>query len=350
MRRVRLQDVAARAGVSTATASLVLNNRRGRFSASTAEAVRRAAAELGYRPDLAARGLRTSRTQTLALVSDEILTTPYANQMIQGAQDGAWEREHLLFMVNTGGDERYESELIDSLRSRRVDGFIYGSLGHRSGKVPVGMVGVPVVGMDIELAGASASFVPDEIGGTVAAVSELLAAGHRRIAHVTEPDWAPAQQLRLGAFAGVMRDAGCLDLALVRRRPVGVGVVSPSVSEWGERAAMDLLQRPDRPTAVFAYNDQTAMGVYRAARELGLRIPEDLSVVGFDDQILVAAELSPELTTVALPHYTLGRLAAETLLEIVSADNAADVERPSGTVLIPCPMVHRKSVGPPPRT
>jgi LacI family transcriptional regulator len=189
-----------------------------------------------------------------------------------------------------------------------------------------------------------------------------------------EPDWVPAQRLRLEGFTGVMREAGCLDLSLVRRPPADVvatnqsdweeraaarEVLQPSdrpttvfsyQSDWGEYAARELLQRPDRPTAIFAYNDRTALGVYRAARDLGLGIPEDLSVVGFDDQILVAAELRPELTTVALPHYSLGRLAAETLLEVVSAENAADVKQPSGTVLVPCPMVHRKSVGPPSRT
>ena len=335
MGRVRLQDVASRAGVSTATASLVLNDRRGRFSAATAEAVRRAAADLGYRPDLGAKGLRTFKTQTLAVVSDEILTTPYANQMIQGAQDAAWQREHLLFMVNTGSDKRYESELIDSLRSRRVDGFIYASMIHRRGQVPEGMLGMPVVGMDIELPeeDAAASFVPDEIAGAVAAVSELLTAGHRRIAHITDPDWVPAQQLRLEGFTGVMREAGCLDPGLILRLPADAE--STNQSDWGERAARELLQRPDRPTAIFAYNDRTAIGVYRAARDLGLRIPEDLSVVGFDDQILVATELRPELTTVALPHHTLGRLATETLLQMVSADSAADVEQPSGTVLGP---------------
>ncbi len=350
MGRVRLQDVAEAAGVSTATASLVLNDRRGRFSATTAEAVRRAATELGYRPDLGAKGLRTSRTQTLALVSDEILTTPYANQMIQGAQDAAWQSEHLLFMVNTGSDKAYEAELVESLRARRVDGFIYASMIRRRGGIPEGMRGMPVVGMDIELPedSAAASFVPDEVSGAVAAVSELISAGHRRIAHITDQDWVPAQQLRLRGFTGVMRDAGCLDLDLVRRLPRDAA--SNDQSDWGERASLELLRRTDRPTAIFAYNDRTAIGVYRAARELGLRIPEDLSVVGFDDQILVATELRPQLTTVALPHRDLGRLAAQTLLQVVAADDADGAERPSGTVLVPCPMVQRNSVGPPNRS
>lgn len=344
MARVRIHDVAKFASVSTATVSLVLSGNGSRISATTAEAVRRAAKELGYRPNAAARSLRTERTETLAMISDQIITTPYASQMVLGAQEAAWEREHLLFVVNSNDDPVHEAALISALLARGVDGFIYASMYHRRGSVPPSLAGSRVVGMDIELADPTvASFVPDEVGGAVAATTTLIEAGHRRIAHITDEDWVPAQQLRLQGFTQTMRAVDSFDPALVKIKDSSGD--DGELSDWGEAAGAQLLSMPSPPTAVFAYNDLIAVGIYRAARQAGVRIPEDLSVVGFDNQELVATELRPRLTTVALPHHALGRAATEFLLDLISplTQNAAD-QQPHTPTLVDCPMVYRESV------
>lgn len=347
MKRAKIRDVAERAGVSTATVSLALNGNGSRISAATVATVRQAAKDLGYQPNAAARSLRTERTQTLAMISDQIITTPYANRMVLGAQEAAWEREHLLFVVNTNGDPEQEAAYIAALQARNVDGFICASMYHRRGPVPEALRGATVVGMDIELPEpALASFVPDEVGGARAATQTLIEAGHRRIAHITDPEWVPAQGLRLAGFTTTMRAAECWDPSLVRipeRSAVDI-----NQSDWGEHATAELLALPSPPTAIFAYNDRTAIGVYRAARAAGLRIPEDLSVIGFDDQELVATELRPRLTTVALPHRELGRAAAGAVLAAIDPSaREAELERPTTPILVSCPMVHRESVGPP---
>lgn len=339
MKRVRITDVAAAAGVSTSTVSLVLNDRPSRITPETAEAVRRVAADLGYRPDLNARTLRTQRTNLLGFISDMVVTTPFAGDMIRGAQDAAWERGHLLLIVNTESDSGHERELVTALRDRRLDGYLFASMYHRSRENLSFLGGTPVVGMDVEIGDQGPSFVPDEAQGAAAATQVLVEAGHRRIAHLRGQPYAQASALRAEAFDRVMKEAGLETAGLVREYADD----SPlSESRFAELATRELLQLADPPTALFAYNDRMAIGVYRAASSLGLSIPRDLSVMGFDNQQTVAEELPPPLSTVALPHYEMGYRATQRLIDILGGL----VEPDPVLELIPCPLVLRESVAP----
>jgi LacI family transcriptional regulator len=211
---------------------------------------------------------------------------------------------------------------------------------HRVIDVPANAAEIATVLIDAQdRGGAHPSVVPDEVGGAEVAVRHLVAAGHRRIGFVTNDDDVPATHGRLEGYRTVLAEAGiAFDPGLVEARP--------SETMGGYEAASVLLDRPDPPSAIFAYNDRMAMGVYRAAQERGLTIPGDLSVVGFDNQELIAANLFPALTTVALPHYEMGKWAVETLVGLI--DGRAEHRLLTGhPTLLPCPLVERASVAPP---
>lgn len=339
--RVRIKDVAERAGVSTATVSVVLNGAPSRVSPATANTVRRAADELGYYPDQTARSLRTQRTQMIGMISDYVVTTPYAGQMIRGVQEVAWERDHLLLIGNTEGEPERETRLITALLARRLDGYLYASMFHRVDEMPSALAGIPIVGLDVEIGDAGPSVVPDDFAGGQDAAQILLSAGHRRIGYIAGHLSTPASSVRAAAFEQALSAAKCFDQDLVVYYPEDD---TCSASEFAEAAAVAMLTRSDPPTAVFAFNDQMAMGVYRAAARLNLRIPDDLSVVGFDNQELIATELRPQLTTIELPHAEMGRRAATRLIDLLDGvgDSTPEIDR------VHCPVIHRASVGPPP--
>lgn len=347
MARVKISDVAAAAGVSVTTVSLVMNDVASRISPDTARRVKEAAASVGYAPSSLARGLRTRRTRTVGLLSDQIATTPFAGRMLAGAQDAARENGHLLFLVDTGGDPAVESEAVDALAAQQVDGVIYAAMWNRVVTPPDGLPASAVF-LDCRPAGGThRSVVPDDRAGGAAAVRELVDAGHRRIAYIDTADDPPiASTLRHEGYLEVLRESGIdPDPALHVRG-------SSTTARGGCAAAEELLDLPvdRRPTAVFCFNDRMAMGVYTAAHRRGLEIPRDLSVVGYDDQQLIASELDPPLTTVALPHYEMGRWAMEVALGIRTPEPTAHEDTQEGNVthLMRCPVIRRDSVGPPP--
>jgi LacI family transcriptional regulator len=333
-----MADVAARAGVSTATVSMVLNGVNStRISPQTQQRVREAAEAVGYKPNSVARSLRTQRTRMVGLISDTIATTPFAGRMLAGANDVAREQGHLVILVDTERDAVAERQALHALNGQRVDAIIYACMWHRVVELPEGLPEDAVLLDCVPAAGGRAAVVPDERDGGMVAVRELVAAGHRRIAFLDadERDLV-ASRLRFEGYLAVLAEAGIEpDPALhVRAAPVAGG---------GREAARRVLDLPveRRPTAMFCFNDRMAMGACTAARHCGLSVPRDLSVVGYDDQQLVAAELDPPLTTVALPHYEMGRWAMEVALGL----RQADVNVPH---LMPCPIVRRASVSPPP--
>jgi LacI family transcriptional regulator len=330
-RRATIRDVAQHAGVSPSTVSVVLNETNGaRVAPETRRRIAESAKLLGYSADPTARALRTQRTHTVGFVSDVIATTPYAGQMIQGAQDAAWRQGMVMLLLNTGGDADHEREALRTLVHRRVDGIVYATMWHRVVDVP--QVGAtPVVLLDARPAGEPVPCVaPDEYAGAAAAVGELIEHGHRRIGFVQNEDDVPATVERLAGYRET------LEAHRIAFDP-GLVVSDASTTQGGQRAAARLFDRPDRPTGVFCFNDRMAMGAYQSAAERGLRIPQDLSVVGFDDQQEIAPALRPALTTVALPHYEMGVWAVEALLGV----------NDGGEARMPCALVRRESVGAP---
>ena len=309
MAKIGISDVAAAAGVSISTVSVVLNNvESARVHPETRERIWQAANKLGYVPNGLARGLRLQRSDIIGFLSDSVATTPYAGNMILGAQEAARASGRLLMAVDTRGDASIEEAALTSLLQMQVDGVLYAAMYHRHVTMPEQVAKTPTVLVNATTEDTSiSSVVPDETGGVRLAVSELLDHGHRRIGYVGSLERIIATPMRQRAFRTTMRRAG-VDVPpewMTAEMPTAYG---------GYQAGLRLLKQPDRPTAVFCFKDTMALGVYQAAHELGIRIPDDLSVVGFDNLELIAANAFPGLTTVSLPHYEMGAWATDQLV------------------------------------
>lgn len=336
--KIGIREVAKAAGVSVTTVSHALNDATSsRVNPQTQQHVRAVAKDLGYAPNRLASGLRNQRSQILGLVSDEITTTPFAGAMIRGAQDVAYERGYVLMVVNSGLDLDLETREIRTLQQHQVDGIVYARMYHQGVSLPDELGALPTVLLDAVTADTSiSSVVPDEVAAAETAVEALVTAGHTRIGMLGNGDDIPATHGRLQGFRNALERHG------IEFAPdlVTAGVAD---TPGGRESALELLRRPDRPTGLFCFSDRVAMGAYQAAAALGLRIPEDLSIVGTDNLELIAAALWPGLTTVALPHYEMGRWAVARLL-----DDIEGPATPAAQEMLSCPLIERGSVGPPP--
>ncbi|MFE4081682.1 LacI family DNA-binding transcriptional regulator [Paenarthrobacter sp. YIM B13468] len=335
--KVNIKDVAKAAGVSVTTVSHALSEtHRSRVNAETVAHVQSVADGLGYAPNRLASGLRNQRSQILGLVSDEIVTTPFAGAMLQGAQDAASELGYLLMVVNSGLDNELERREIRALKQHQVDGIIYARMYNHSVSIPEELRGSPIILLDATCDDPSvSSVVPDEVGAGVAGAELLIAAGHRRIGMINNHDDIPAAQGRLEGFLAALSRHG------LSCHPDHYVATSPS-TEDARNGALKVLSLPERPTALFCFRDQMAMGAYQAAAHLGLSVPKDVSIVGVDNLDIVADGLWPGLSTIALPHYEMGRWAVRKLLEEVENSQAPRLQE-----RISCPPVIRASVAHP---
>lgn len=337
-----LKDVAKVAGVSAATASLVLNGRdSGRVSPSSAELVRKVARNLNYEPNLIARSLRTQVSKTIGLISEDVATTPFAGAMLAGAQAVVWESGWLLLLVNVTNDLENETQAVRSLIARNVDGFIYASMYHKEIELPRYLDGQQVVLLDCTESNSSrfSSIVPSEYEGAKTAVENLISNGHTKIAHITSAADGIAVRERLRAYREVLSING------IKVPASYVQKAEKADAPDGYLAAKALLKNKILPTAIFCYTDRMAMGAYAAIQEAGLSVPGDISVVGFDDQPFLANALRPGLTTVQLPHYEMGAWAAKRLIGQIDPKNS-DSPSPEA-ITCNCPLVIRDSVAPP---
>ncbi|MET4145318.1 LacI family DNA-binding transcriptional regulator [Arthrobacter sp. UYCo732] len=358
-KNVGIKDVAAAAGVSATTVSHVLNNvASARISRETRERVRSAAGQLGYGPDSVARALRTSRTALLGLAIEDIGAGPHAGQIILGADEAARARGYHLVVINvpasatdgSASDESREAG-VESLLKRRVDGIMYAPLHFRQLPGPANLGSVPAVLVNaVSTNGSIAAVVPDHDGGARDAVRCLLAAGHTRIGFINNADGTPAAQDRLSGFRGALSAAG-LDGGAAPVDSVPLVSAPPAESaqpleQGGYEAARRMLARANRPTGLVCHDDRVAMGAYRAAAELGLAIPANLSVVALADREGIGASLYPALTTVALPLAELAARAAEILMDAIE-DTSDTARRANSKEVTACLLVKRGSVAPP---
>ena len=335
-------DVAARARVSTTTGSVGLKGKRQgvRVPEATRERVQKAADELGYRANEMARGLRRRSSQAFGFLSDEVTTTPFAVAMLAAAQTEAARSGFLLITMNIGrspNDVDLERAL-DSLLQHQVSSLVVAHMFHQEVEP---LPGLPETTIFLNCRATSGSFrsiVPSETSAAYDATRELLAHGHRRVAYLEGDTGLVASGLRYDGYRQALEEAG------IRPDPrLRLGVL-PRVS-GGVRGG-ELLDLPDdvRPTGVFCFNDQVAMGFYRAARQRGLSVPHDVSVIGFDDQEFIASELDPPLTTMRLPHAEMGRLAIQTLLGHETSSASWQPNGKGEVARLECPLVRRASV------
>jgi LacI family transcriptional regulator len=315
---VTLADVAAASGVSVTTASLVLTGRARelRISEAAESRVRSSAQELGYRRNSLPAGLRDRPSRTIGFVSDTVASSGLAGNMIKGAVDAAYRRGFMLFVGESGGDPKVERALVEAMHDRRVDGIVFAAMYTRAVALPRGLHDGPVVLLNATPATHSTapSVLPDEVQAGRSAARVLVEAGHVSGVHL------------IGAGPG-LHDIPANSIAAVERlvglrqvfKAAGIEVVSAQwcrqwMPENGYDATRKLL-RHHRPKALVCFNDRLAFGAYQALGEAGLAVPDDVSVIGFDDHP-IASWMRPRLTTIALPHHELGARAVEVLLEL----------------------------------
>lgn len=336
--RPSIRDIANSAGVSPTTVSHALNRVPDtRVSEATRLRVEKVAAELGYAPNGLARALRLQRSNTLAMISEEIGTTPYAGRLILGAQETAFAMGWVLIILTTGGVSNVEEREIQAVWQHQVDGVLYATTAHRYVTVPASLDGKPVFVVNAEASDKKyPSVFPDEFQGGYDATMELIDRGHRVIGMVNTGENIPARIGRREGYRRALEDSGITyDDALV-------SAAESSFAHDGYVATRRLLER-HRPTAVFCFNDRMAMGAYRAAAEAGLTVPTDFSVIGFDNQSIVADALYPGLTTMALPYYEMGALAVKAVIEHVR--DGAPLE--PGEFALTSSLIRRDSVAAP---
>lgn len=297
-----------------------------RISGETRDRVLRSARELDYRPNVLARALRTSVAGTLAFVSDSVASEAYGGQMVRGALAGALEHGQLLLVLETGEDRAVEENLLLGLLDRGVDGFLYARAATSAVELPSALRGQRVVLLNcFEEAGTGTAVLPDEYRAGRDAARVLAERGHRRIQVVGTP--GP------GIHAGAERYRGILDELRAR----GLRLEGTVECEWWPESAYEALAAalPSHPPqGLVCMNDRVALGAYQALQEAGLSVPEDVSVVSFDDSAL-ASWLRPPLSSIGLPYFAMGQHALALLL-----DGAA-----GGTHTLPMPVHARRSLG-----
>jgi DNA-binding LacI/PurR family transcriptional regulator len=287
----------------------------GRVSPETAQAVRRAAAALGYRPNAAARALRTGAARSVALIVPDV-TNPFFGHVMRGAQAAAWTAGYAVALVDTANDPEWQLSSYEALRGGPVDGFLVFGIDPPPRRR--GIRGERIVLMEDEAPGHPAVRL-DSAAGTDAVMTHLLALGHRRIGRIAAPFDRHAFRDREERWRAALADAGVDPAAMPHAR-------SEINFSAAEAAARGLLDASDPPTAIFCDDDILAGGVYLAARDLGLRIPGDVSVVGFDGLDFTRL-LDPPLTTVTADAAGLGARAVETLLAHMRGEPVPAVTR-----------------------
>jgi Transcriptional regulators len=336
-KRATMHDVADLAGVSQATVSLVLNGvANSRISKATRRRVQEAAETLGYR-----RGqvhpLPADRTRIIGLFIDEATTTPMLGPLLEGARDEAALQDVAVAVFFTGGTQALEQAALDMLVAQNALGVIYSTLITREVTVPEYFSRLPLVLLNCyERKVRFPSAVPGDMVGGYIATETLIRAGHRRIAHLAGEHIVEAAVHREKGFRKAMERHGIP----VDERLVTLGGWSIAA---GRERALTLLSQPERPSAIFCYCDRMAMGCYEAAHLLGLSIPEDLSVIGFDDED-ISAGLNPPLSTMVLPHDEMARWAVGQLLDDFEG---LDADERLQKLKIECQFVDRESIRPP---
>jgi len=315
--RISIKDIARSANVSHSTVSRALSD-SPLISTKTKTRIQRLAREMGYAPDAIARSLVTQQTRTVGMVVTTI-TDPWVAEVVQGIEDSAHESGYSLILSSGASEPERELAAVEMLRSKRVDALIVTS--SRVGALylkHLERIGVPVVlvnNHNQQSGRYTFSVSIDNQHGGYLATSHLIQLGHRRIAYVSGAANHSEDADRLAGYRQALDENGlAFDPTLV--------ISGNGQLEGGERALHTLIDLGNPPSAVFCYNDMTAIGLLAAARQEGLSVPEDLAVVGFDD-IVFARYVQPTLTTIAQPQSNIGRQAMSMALALMNNDDSA---------------------------
>jgi DNA-binding LacI/PurR family transcriptional regulator len=331
-----IYDIAKAAGVTQTTVANALAG-KDNVSEATRQRILKCVQEMGYRPNEIARSLAQGKTFTLALILPTI-SIPFYPEMAEAVEHTAMQHDYQLLLCNTHNDATLGRRYLERLISRWVDGLII-----MGASLPLDDIAAQVErGLPVVLCDWQENETPDGIPNVsvdfrqagVLAAQHLIALGHRRLAVIVDE---PMQILRLEGFRAIAEEAGIiLSPEYVRQ--------GHSTIESSHTATKLLLALTPRPTAIFATTDWMALGAMQAIIEAGLRIPDDISIIGLDD-IIVSAHISPALTTVAIPKEQLAAAAMEVLLSQIAGQDGA-----SASVVIPPHLIVRQSTAPVPIT
>jgi LacI family transcriptional regulator len=306
---ITLRDVARRAGVHAGTASRALNPRtRSLVNSDTARRVMQAADELGYRPNPIARSLKTNRSSTIGVLLPD-LTNPLFPPIVRSIEDALAKVGYTALLANSDNDPEKERLHFETMKARQVEGFIMATAERDHPLIEDAIAAdVPIVLVNRTVDSSRAfAVITDDRKGAGLAVGHLTELGHERIAHIVGPETYSTGKARHQGFVDAMRRAGLrADRRLVR-------FTRAFTESEGARVFRKLVADKRDFTAVFAGNDLLALGCYDVMSEVGLRCPEDVSIVGFND-IPFLDKLRPSLTTIRVPHYEIGARATELLL------------------------------------
>nr|WP_254504038.1 LacI family DNA-binding transcriptional regulator [Duganella vulcania] len=333
-----IHDVAEKAGVSIKTVSRVLNGGT-EVSEKTRNRIEQAMRTLEFTPSAAARMLRGRPTGLVAVIAEQLTTTPDSTEIIKGIQQVCEQLGKVLLIGETGGHADVAERLVADMRERRVEGILFATPFHRRVELAVSLGGTPTALANcFETAGRYMQVVPDDESGGYAAAQIVLQAGHRKIAFLQLIPGMVATELRARGFHKAMHEHG------VASRPEWLihGAEADDANEFAHLSgAVDrLFAGADQPTAILCGNDKMAMRVIFILQRRGLRVPADVSIVGFDDFRLISEALDPGLTTVALPYREIGELTGRFVL-----DPGSQMAR---TVRVPCVPIMRGTVAAPP--
>jgi LacI family transcriptional regulator, repressor for deo operon, udp, cdd, tsx, nupC, and nupG len=332
-RRPTLDDIARIARVSTATASRALSNPH-MVAAKTREAVLDAAARTGYRTNLLARSLRKQASHAV-LVLVPNLSNQFYPEIIRGIEQVAHERDYAVMLGFTAHEASREMSYVDLVRRRRADGILILDASLRNLFTAGEAFSLPAVQVIERMPGVALPFVKiDDHAAALEAVRHLTGLGHRRIAHLMGRTRYSVTPDRFAGYAQALAEAGlALDLTLIGEGDFNFG--------RGMDAADLLMRQADPPTAIFCANDDSALGAMKRLADLGLSVPRDVSVVGFDD-IEAAASAEPPLTTIHQPRFELGATAMRMLIDILEGRPLASHE-----VVLSTGLIRRASTAPP---
>jgi LacI family transcriptional regulator len=328
-----LLDVAKRAGVAPITVSRVINN-SGYISQATRERVELAVKELGYVPNTLARGLRSKRTKTLALVVTDI-TNPYFTLMARGVEDVAGDSNYSVVYCNTDESEAKEEKYANLLAQRQVDGvLLVPSCGNVKTIKFLLSNDINVVAIDRRVSGIEIDSVrSDSEDGAYRLIKLLIGLGHERIAMITGPKDVSTSIDRVAGYQQALIESG-----LGNNELVYYGAFN---QENGYEFTKQAMLHSPKPTAIFGANNFITIGIIKALHDLNITVPKDISVVGFDD-LPESMLLAPFLTVAAQPAYEMGRIATELLLKRISDGPPGGYEN----LVLPTEVIERGSTGP----
>lgn len=308
-----IKDVAEKAKVSVKTVSRVLGGFEG-VSEKTRQKVKDAMKELEFYPSAAAQALRGQEKGVVCLITENLTTTPDSFDIIAGIQDVCEKRGKLLMIGESGGSAQSFSRLVDDFRRQRAEAIIFATVAHREVSIKESFIKCPLILVNCyEAELRHPTILPNDYLGAFNVTQELIHGGHSTIAYLTLFNDMAATPLRVKGFRDAHHKAGLpVDNELIKE-----GVCANSEDEFAQlpNILKDIMSRPQRPTAICCGNDKMAMRVFMLIRQMGYKIPETISIVGYDNYKIIAENLLPKLTTVSLPYFDMGQIAAQIALD-----------------------------------